>query len=132
MKQSGLNLTLSQIPENTLQEPRHEKTGLRGSDQFRQKPGCTATEDCKRLKISDLESSKRDCTIPVAKTKALISCAVTAQPICVLVFAYAKSWFSHNEAHNTDFNLTWSCFGSQMVIFLLLNEGVLCNFVLYL
>ena len=33
----------------------------------------------------------------VAKTKALISCAVTAQLICVFVFAYAKSRFSHNE-----------------------------------
>ena len=31
-----------------------------------------------------------DCTIQVAKTKALISCAVTAQLICVFVFAYAK------------------------------------------
>ena len=36
----------------------------------------------------------------VAKTKALISCAVTAQLICVFVFAYAKSRFSHNEAQN--------------------------------
>ena len=35
----------------------------------------------------------------MAKTKALISCAVTAQLICVFVFAYAKSQFSHNEAH---------------------------------
>ena len=35
----------------------------------------------------------------VAKTKALISCAVTAQLICVFVFAYAKNRFSHNEAH---------------------------------
>ena len=35
----------------------------------------------------------------VAKTKALISCAVTAQLICVFVFAYAKNGFSHNEAH---------------------------------
>ena len=39
-----------------------------------------------------------DCTINVAKTKALISCAVTAQLICVF-FAYAKIWFSHDEAH---------------------------------
>ena len=31
-----------------------------------------------------------DCTILIAKTKALISCAVTAQLICVFVFAYAK------------------------------------------
>ena len=42
---------------------------------------------------------KRDCTIRVAKTKALISFAVTAKLICVFVFAYAKSRFSHNEAH---------------------------------
>ena len=41
----------------------------------------------------------RDCTIHVAKTKALISCAVTAQLICVFVFLSAKSRFSHNEAH---------------------------------
>ena len=37
----------------------------------------------------------------VAKTKALISLAVSAKLICVFVFAYAKSWFSHDEAHMT-------------------------------
>ena len=42
---------------------------------------------------------KRNCAICVAKTKALISCAVTAQLICVFVFAYAKSWFSHAIMH---------------------------------
>ena len=42
---------------------------------------------------------KRDCTIPVAKTKTLISLAVTAKLICVFVFAYAKHWFSHDTAH---------------------------------
>ena len=35
----------------------------------------------------------------VAKTKALISLAVTAKLICTFVFAYAKSWFSHDAAH---------------------------------
>ena len=40
-----------------------------------------------------------DCTIRVAKTKALISFAVTAKLICVFVFAYAKSRFSHDVAH---------------------------------
>ena len=35
----------------------------------------------------------------VAKTKALISFAVTAKLICVFVFAYAKSRFSHVAAH---------------------------------
>ena len=32
------------------------------------------------------------------KTKALISFAVTAKQICVFVFAYAKSLFSHDSA----------------------------------
>ena len=39
------------------------------------------------------------CTIYVAQTKALISCAVTVQLICAFVFAYAKRWFSHDAAH---------------------------------
>ena len=37
----------------------------------------------------------------MAKTKTLISCAVTAQLICVFVFAYANCWFSHAAAHVT-------------------------------
>ena len=41
---------------------------------------------------------KRNCTICVAKTKALISFAVTAKLICVFVFAYADCWFSHEAA----------------------------------
>ena len=41
---------------------------------------------------------KRNCTIYVAKTKALISCMVTAQLICAFVFAYALSRFSHDVA----------------------------------
>ena len=46
-----------------------------------------------------------DCTLVnceyVAKTKALISLAVTAKLICVFVFAYAKSRFSHEGAQMT-------------------------------
>ena len=42
---------------------------------------------------------KMDCTIRVAKTKALINFAVTAKLICVFVFAYAKNKFSHDSAH---------------------------------
>ena len=34
----------------------------------------------------------------VAKTKALISVIVTAKLICVFVFAYAKTQFSHIAA----------------------------------
>ena len=41
---------------------------------------------------------RNNCTIYVAKTKALIRCAVTAQLICLFVFAYAKSSFSHDAA----------------------------------
>ena len=40
-----------------------------------------------------------DCPICVAKTKALISLAVTVKLICVFVFGYAKSWFSHDWAY---------------------------------
>ena len=36
-----------------------------------------------------------------SKTKALISRGVTAQPICVFVFAHAKSRFSCDGAHIT-------------------------------
>ena len=36
--------------------------------------------------------------VRVAKTKALISFAVTAKLICVLVFAYTKLNFSHDAA----------------------------------
>ena len=43
----------------------------------------------------------RDCTIYVAKTKALISFAFNVKLICFFVFAYAKSWFSHDVAHMT-------------------------------
>ena len=49
---------------------------------------------------------KRNCTIHVAKTKALISFAVTAKLICVFVFAYADCWFSYAVAQiscNTGF-----------------------------
>ena len=42
---------------------------------------------------------KRNCTIRVAKTKVLISFAVTAKLICVFVFAYAEFLFSHAKAH---------------------------------
>ena len=38
----------------------------------------------------------------MAKTKALISCAVTAHLVCVFVFAYANRWFSHAKAHISD------------------------------
>ena len=35
----------------------------------------------------------------VAKTKALISFAVTANLMCVFVFAYAERWFSHDSIY---------------------------------
>ena len=38
-------------------------------------------------------NKKRDCTIRIAKTKVMISCADTAQLICAFVFTQAKSIF---------------------------------------
>ena len=52
----------------------------------------------------------------MAETKALISFAVTAKLICVFVFAYAKSWFSHDTAQlKNDNSLTFD-FGLKAVI----------------
>ena len=39
-----------------------------------------------------------NCTIRVAKTKVLISFAVTEKLICAFVFVYADCWFSHEAA----------------------------------
>ena len=81
----------------TRNEPRCEKTDLRG---FR--PGSTQTGLYNHRRLLEAWNfgfkKKRDCTIYVAKTKVLISSAVTTQLICVLVFVYAKYRFSHNEA----------------------------------
>ena len=63
-----------------------------------------------------------DCTTYVAKTKALISfaeVAVTAKLICVFVFAYAKSRFSHDTAHlkvKTRFDVYETLCPQQMLV----------------
>ena len=56
------------------------------------KPGCTTTEDSKRLEILDLER-RGIVTICVAKTKALISCTVIAQLIWPLFSHVQKAGF---------------------------------------
>ena len=79
-------------------EPWHEKTSLWGFH-----PCATQIGKCSHR--SRLEAWNFGykwmiyCTIRVPKTKALISCAVTAQLICAFVFAYAKIQFSHVAAH---------------------------------
>ena len=50
-------------------------------------------------KIKNLLTLLTYFTIYIVKTKAQISCAVTAQLICVFVFANAKRRFSHGAAH---------------------------------
>ena len=64
------------------------------SDQVRYKPGCTTTEDGRRLEISELGSRGI-----VLSNKGADHLAVTAKLVCIFVFAYAKSRFSHDEAH---------------------------------
>ena len=59
----------------------------------------------------------------MAKTKALISCAVTAQLICVFVFAYANRWFSHAQAH---MNIDISAIFMQEVV-----NNVACKKIMY-
>ena len=83
------------VPVQCLFEPRREKNDLRG---LRPDPTQTRLYNHTRWLVASnfVFRKKRDCTIYVAKTKALIS---TAKLICVFVFAYAKIWFSHNAAH---------------------------------
>ena len=54
------------------------------------KPTILVSDQARSLKFGF--KKKRDCTVTVAKTKVLISCAVTAQLICAFVFAYAYCW----------------------------------------
>ena len=62
-----------------------EKTNNLGSDQVGYNPGCTVTEDGKRLEILDLESRG-------------IVLSVSQKLICAFIFAYADCWFSHSGA----------------------------------
>ena len=83
-----------------IYEPVLEKTNNLCSE-FR--PGLTQTvlySHRTRLEASIFGfKKKRECTIRVAKTKVLISFAVTAKLNCAFVFAYAYCWFSHGAAH---------------------------------
>ena len=76
----------------------HEKANNLGFQ-----PGLTQTGLCSHRNWLEAPyfgfKKKRNCTICVAKTQALISCAVTAQLICGFVFAYAKIRFSHDAAN---------------------------------
>ena len=86
------------VSEKLTFEPVHEETNNLGFQ-----PGVTQIRlysHRSRLEACNFGfKKKRDCTICVAKTKSLISCAVTAQLISVFVFACANCWFSHAVAH---------------------------------
>ena len=68
------------------------------SDHVRHKPGCTTTQDGKKLEISYL-GSRGIIYYLCSVNKGADQLSGTAKLICVFVFAYAKSRFSHNEAH---------------------------------
>ena len=62
-----------------------------------------------------------DCTVYVAKTKALISYANTALLIWAFVFAYAKSRFSYDAGHFFyifgKVNLSIFCVGKKIICY---------------
>ena len=72
-------------------EPPHEKTSNIVSEQARCKQATQAQKMARRLKLWILEV--KGCNICVAKTKALISFAVTAKLICAFGFAYTDYLF---------------------------------------
>ena len=105
------------------------KNGLRGVRQ-----GPTQTGLCSHRRWFEAWNfgfrKKRKCTIQVAKTKALISFAVTAKLICVFVFAYAKIQFSHVAAHpiaNHNSWLLWRCLYKEDIN----PTGVIISYELY-
>ena len=65
-------------------EPRREETGLRFPT--RSDINGSVLSQKTAIAINYGFEKRRDCTFLVAKTKALICCAVTAQLICVFVF----------------------------------------------
>ena len=81
----------------TIFEPRHERT-----NNVVFWTGRTQTELYKHSRSLEAGNfgfrKKRDCTIHLVKTKALISFEVTAKLISAFVFALAKCTFSHNAA----------------------------------
>ena len=62
------------------------------SNLVRHKPGCTVTEDDERLEISDLVS--RGTVLSVKQKKG----GHREADLCLFVFVYAKSRFSHDGA----------------------------------
>ena len=80
----GARICLSLLVSKT--EPPRGKTNVAVSDQVRHKPYYTVQKTARTVKfrIKVVEGL----TIRVAKTKALISFAVTAKLICAFVFAY--------------------------------------------
>ena len=67
--------------------------------------------------------NKRNCTIRIVKTKALISFAVTAKLtaklISAFVYTYANCWFSHAKAHIRilELTLTLDTFSDMFMMF---------------
>ena len=57
-----------------------------------------------------------NCTFRVAKTKALISFAVTAKLICAFDFANAECWFSHEAAHLTHYLISGKLFANSFML----------------
>ena len=58
----------------------------------------------------------RDSTIHAATTKMLISCAVTAQLICIFVFAYADCWFSNAAAQSYKWNKCMATYPDTVLV----------------
>ena len=73
--------------------------------------------------------------IYVAKTKAMISFAVTTKLICVFVFAYAKSRFSHDVAQSVPENLGMLrcliCREDKLCSMYVVNKLILCECLIF-
>ena len=81
-------------------EPRHKKTVIKVSDHFRHKRWAAHPQKMPRgLKF--LFQEVEGLYYPCSENKGADQLPVTAKLICVFVFAYAKTRFSHDVVHFT-------------------------------
>ena len=97
------------------------------SEQVRHRPVCTVTEDEEKLEILDVR--RRGFTICVVNTKTLISCAVTAQLICIFIFAITNCWFSHATAQMIRINQMPMGHEAHLSLQLLLNVKFMAKYL---
>ena len=90
----------------------HRQTHRRQLDWYTEPSACSG-----ELKSRLTHDAARIKSVKLAKTKALISCAITVQLICSFDFAYTKNRFSHDAALKKVFLFSTNKGADQLRVF---------------